>query len=290
MTLGAQPILETISSGATGDATLRIEADTDNNNDGDNSWIELLQDAGAHGAYIGFNQNWGGSYSQPDNLFRIVTRSNGTNDYDNFVIVPGSGNVGIGTDNPSKMLDIRGDVALNNYAIFSQGGSSISFGNTGIGVNNENKDIGIDVASPGELEITRGGVHILGIGDKILIDREDTRNIGIGVNNPDSKLTVKGDIHAQEVKVDLNGAIAPDFVFEENYHLPTLGELKEFIAQNKHLPDIPSGEQMNKVGFELKAMDLLLLRKIEELTLYVIDLKEENDAMKREIDQLKGKQ
>ena len=154
MTLGAQPILETISSGATGDATLRIEADTDNNNDGDNSWIELLQDAGAHGAYIGFNQNWGGSYSQPDNLFRIVTRSNGTNDYDNFVIVPGSGNVGIGTDNPSKMLDIRGDVALNNYAIFSQGGSSISFGNTGIGVNNENKDIGIDVASPGELEIT----------------------------------------------------------------------------------------------------------------------------------------
>src|SRR5690606_26919774 len=93
-----QENIEVISSGTSGDAILKIEADTDNNNEGDNPRIELRQDGGLHGAYIGFSSDWGGSY-QPDNLFRIGTRSGGIDDFSRFVINPNNGYTGIGTNN-----------------------------------------------------------------------------------------------------------------------------------------------------------------------------------------------
>lgn len=100
-------------------------------------------------------------------------------------------------------------------------------------------------------------------------------NVGIGTTTPDSKLTVKGNIHTQEVKVDLLGSVAPDYVFEKDYPLTSLEELKSYIDQNKHLPEIPSAKEMEEEGINLKEMNLLLLKKVEELTLYVIEQNEE---------------
>ncbi len=98
-------------------------------------------------------------------------------------------------------------------------------------------------------------------------------NVGIGVTTiyPDEKLTVKGKIHAQEVRVDLNGSVAPDYVFEENYNLKSLQEIETYINKNKHLPEVPSAKEMETDGVYLKKMNLLLLKKIEELTLYLIE-------------------
>ncbi|MCF6297575.1 MAG: tail fiber protein [Flavobacteriaceae bacterium] len=95
-------------------------------------------------------------------------------------------------------------------------------------------------------------------------------NLGIGTTSPDEKLTVKGKIHAQEIKVSLNGAIVPDYVFEKNYDLKSLDEIDQYIKQYKHLPEIPSAKEMEKEGLHLKIMNLSLLKKIEELTLYAI--------------------
>ncbi len=111
--------------------------------------------------------------------------------------------------------------------------------------------------------------------------------LGIGTENPDNLLTVKGVIHTQEVRVDLNGACAPDYVFENNYELISLNQLKEYINDNKHLPEVPSADEMDKSGVNLKEMTLLLLQKIEELTLYTIEQNEQIEALQREIKNLK---
>ena len=99
-------------------------------------------------------------------------------------------------------------------------------------------------------------------------------SVGIGLDNPaavDAKLTVKGRIHAQEVLVDLQGAAAPDYVFENTYDLAPLSEVEAYVQKHKHLPEIPAGCDLERDGVELREMNLLLLKKVEELTLYLIE-------------------
>lgn len=105
-------------------------------------------------------------------------------------------------------------------------------------------------------------------------------NLGIGTIFPDAKLAVKGTIHSQEVKVDMLGSMVPDYVFSNNYQLPTLTEVKTYIDQHKHLPEVPSAKEMEANGVNLGEMNMLLLKKIEELTLYVIELKREMNDLK----------
>lgn len=97
-----------VSSATSGDSVLKIESDTDNNNESDNPRIELRQDGGLHGAGIGFNSDWGGT--SPDNLFRIVTRDSGIDDYNSFVINPMNRRVGIGTSDPDSKLSVNGNI------------------------------------------------------------------------------------------------------------------------------------------------------------------------------------
>ncbi len=104
-------------------------------------------------------------------------------------------------------------------------------------------------------------------------------NVGIGTATPDAKLTVNGTIHAKEVLIDLNGPLA-DYVFEPGYALPALSDVKQYIQENKHLPDIPSATQVEQEGMSVGEMQNLLLQKIEELTLYTIELKEEIERLK----------
>lgn len=122
---------------------------------------------------------------------------------------------------------------------------------------------------------------------------EKDGKIGIGTTNPDELLTVKGKIHTQEVLVDLDGAVAPDYVFENyfngisemmpEYSLITLEELEAFLKENYHLPNVPSAETMRTEGISLKEMNLILLQKIEELTLYTLQQQKEIDALKEKI-------
>jgi hypothetical protein len=98
-------------------------------------------------------------------------------------------------------------------------------------------------------------------------------NVGIGTTAPDEKLTVKGKIHAEEVRVDLN-VPGPDYVFKENYQLKSLSEIQAFIKENKHLPEIPSAKEMEEKGINLSEMNMLLLKKVEELTLYILKQEE----------------
>ena len=102
-----------------------------------------------------------------------------------------------------------------------------------------------------------------------------TGNVAVGRTTVPSgyKLAVDGHVRAREVRVDQD--TWPDYVFKEDYDLPTLDEIQEHIQKYGHLPNIPSAEEVRTNGVELGEMNRLLLEKIEELTLHIIQLKKE---------------
>jgi hypothetical protein len=123
-------------------------------------------------------------------------------------------------------------------------------------------------------------------------------NVGIGTNDSKGyKLAVNGSVIATSVTVKLYSNW-PDFVFEEKYQLRPITEIDAYIKQNRHLPDVPTAAEVEKNGVNLGGISSLLLKKIEELTLYLIDkdkqLKEQQDkiaaleAQRKEIDELKA--
>jgi hypothetical protein len=116
-----------------------------------------------------------------------------------------------------------------------------------------------NVESTGRLMITGQGNHYINGG-----------NVGIGISNPAEKLSVNGNIRAKEVKVE--AANWPDYVFEEGYKVGTLQELESYIKANKHLPDMPSAKEIDVQGLQLGEMVKMQQKKIEELTLQLIEL------------------
>lgn len=115
-------------------------------------------------------------------------------------------------------------------------------------------------------------------GDNIYYN--NSGNVGIGTSAPSTALTVNGEILAREVEVV--SSIASDFVFEPDYELMPLTDLEIYLKQNKHLPKIPSAQDFAKTGQDLAKMQDLLLMKIEELTLYIIDLKRQLEEAKKQ--------
>lgn len=100
------------------------------------------------------------------------------------------------------------------------------------------------------------------------------------ISKNDYRLFVEKGILAEKVKVALaNSADWADYVFEKDYKLKTLSEVEAFIKKNKHLPDVPSAEKVVEEGIDVAKMNALLLQKIEELTLYVIELEKKYEAI-----------
>jgi hypothetical protein len=132
------------------------------------------------------------------------------------------------------------------------------------------------------------------VGTSNITTVQEYNHINIGKPEAPATLTVAGDIRAREVRVDINAGA--DFVFESDYSLLSLEELEQFITTNKHLPDIAPANEMEQNGIDMGEMQIKLLQKIEELTLYIIEqnkrMQEQDKKMQKletEIEAIKNK-
>ena len=197
-----------------------------------------------------------------------------------------NGHVGIGTTTPSQKLHVsEGHITIsgdNRYLyVMDTSGSAETLR---VGEVNELPGLystaTIGIRGDSGIKFSGDGGNVDTTPDMII---DPLGKVGIGTTSPDEKLTVKGTIHTEEVRVDLN-VPAPDYVFEPDYKLRSLKDTETYINKNKHLPEIPSAKEMEANGVELGDMNMLLLKKIEELTLYTIEqdktLKEQQELLK----------
>lgn len=108
-------------------------------------------------------------------------------------------------------------------------------------------------------------------------------NFGIGTTNPLYKLDVRGTIRADEIIV--NQVSGADFVFDKSYILRPLSEVKEYVQQNQHLPEIPSAEEMQEKGVNINELQMQLLQKVEELTLYILQQEQRIQELEKQLNQ-----
>ncbi|WP_195760066.1 hypothetical protein [Flavobacterium sp. LC2016-23] len=184
-----------------------------------------------------------------------------------------NGNLSIGVTNPLNTFEVKVPTSTGTS---SSDGIAIHDGATNrLGIN-----IGINTAGEySYLQAVKGG-----IGQKNIAINPIGGNVGIGTTNPTAKLTVAGDIASREVKVTVDAGA--DFVFENNYNLPSLDTVDQYIKENKHLPEIASADEMKKDGINLSEMNIKLLQKIEELTLYTIEQQKNTEKLTKVIETL----
>ncbi|GAA4163220.1 hypothetical protein GCM10022217_31930 [Chryseobacterium ginsenosidimutans] len=201
----------------------------------------------------------------------------GTNNTERMRIAA-NGNIGIGTSAPAAKLHVYQEP--NSQPIDAM---TIDVGSFGNPTNADNSHF--------------FRVRDIGAGGNIPFIIKGNGNVGIGSANPDAKLAVRGLIHANEVKVDLN--VPADYVFQKyytgtsalkpEYTIPTLEDVEKFTKENNHLPNIPSAKEIQEKGLNVGEMSNLLLQKIEELTLYTIEQNKLIKEQQKRIEALENK-
>ena len=164
---------------------------------------------------------------------------------------------------------------------------SINFNTSWTALNNSGSDVSVTDLHPmtDQWNVYTGNLTV-GTSAHIALHAKSNGYVGIGTRNPTERLSVKGKIRAQEVKVEADNNINwPDYVFSKDYKLPSLSEVEKHIHEKGHLPEVPSAKEVEKEGIALGANQALLLKKIEELTLYLIELKHEVNKQKMKNDE-----
>lgn len=184
-----------------------------------------------------------------------------------------SGKVGIGTSAPQAKLHISdGDLLLQNPV----GGYPRLWLKDHTGAYTLKLDYNSLIGTGSDMLIRTAS-------NKNIILNDTGGNVGIGTLTTGSyRLAVEGKIGAREVNVTTSAW--SDYVFKEDYSLRSIYDVEKFIEKNHHLPEVPSENEVLANGQNLGEMNAILLKKIEELTLYIIDQQKQIDALKSKVD------
>ena len=230
---------------------------------GDSGYVTI----GASGQAMEFNTNkskfvlnkpmysfdvysYNGIFASPDSVDLYFK----TNNKIRMTILESNGNVGIGTTIPKGRLHVdKGHLRIGN-------GTSESSRSANVLLFGDNTHVQIGEWQADNMLSFQANTYNF-----------TTGNVGIGTTSPSYKLDVNGTIRANEIIVNTTGA---DFVFAEDYQLRPLSEVKAFIKENKHLPEIKSAQEMQENGVGVNELQTQLLQKIEELTLYILQQEE----------------
>jgi len=255
-------LLTNTSTGATSYDGLKLES---NNNNG----ILRLQEAGELSLLV---QNYGIRIKQDGNLKFDKLAGTG----ERILITDAQGNISATETN--SFADNLGDHTATESLKMKE--FNISF--------NPIEEFNISQSGGGPIikmyskdaSSKSGGISIIsyGTGTIRFTNWDGTNWSSLMSIKQDGNVKVKGKIFATEIEVLAN--VYPDFVFENNYKLMPITELEKYIAKHNHLPEVPTSEDVAKNNMKLGEMNVLLLKKVEELTLYIIDLQKQIDELK----------
>ncbi len=222
----------------------------------------------------------------------------------NLTPIP-SGNVGIGVSTPLEKLEVNGNFRLSNS-------SGISTIKTGLLSNELNLYVANDaIDSPTYIEMKNNGngegnLKLAGTSVDFYYNTNNTSRgdygmslkstgqlvignvAGLDTDSDVYKLFVEKGIRTELLRVDLQGDWS-DYVFEDDYELKSIAEVQDYVKTYKHLPGMPSAAEVGEKGINVAEMDALLLRQLEEIWLHLMELQEENEALKAEVEHLKSK-
>jgi hypothetical protein len=202
---------------------------------------------------------------------------------------PPDARVGIRTQHPDAVLQVNGNAHFNKEAWFDShvlvkdylkvGGASIWLGNADQSTGSDNNiyATGGDLFLQSNNNLTHTRINAFNSGSVVIGN----------IPSPEHKLEVAGTIRACKLIAEANAWC--DYVFDPSYQLRSLYDVKSFIQKNHHLPEVPSTKEIEETGVDVVEMETILLKKVEELTLYMIELNEKNDKLQKEIEELKLK-
>lgn len=281
----------------------KLEINTTSSNDGiylrnsTTGFLKMMPNTMAVGAFNPLTQAGDGGI-----IFGSTQQTSGSNTTFGFVLAPWhhsafgmrmdtAGNIGINKATPTAPLDVNGNIKTTGFILstgaatgkilvsndangtaswqsFAGSGWSLS-GNTGI--NPSTTFIGTTDNQPVIIKSNNT--------ERLRVDGNGRVGIGTtGTSDTAYKLFVETGIRTRKIKVDVT--TWSDYVFNDNYRLPTLAEVQAYINQHKHLPDVPSAADVEKNGINVGDNQAVLLKKIEELTLYVIEQQKQIDELK----------
>jgi hypothetical protein len=217
------------------------------------------------------NHQESGSFTLINNGLGLRLEENGNisvGDNSNaYFSVNTDGNVGIGTDEPVAKLEVKGILSDFNYLIGLEQGYGIFSDNIGNGIGGETR---LWFNTPNNGSIVFGPRSSENNLNNIRFRAQKSRFEG--------NLEVVGSATVCQIVVEPIGWC--DYVFEDDYELMELSDLELFVKSNKHLPDVPSEAEIFESGIDVAEMNMMLLEKVEELTLYIIQLQKEVEALK----------
>jgi hypothetical protein len=239
------------------------------------------------GTHLIYNSDHGvidwGNGTQGDLHFRKLSTQGNIGGYTELVTFMQNGSVGVGTTGPIAKLEVRETSADAEMLVSSYNGSVNRAAKMWVGNNQLSYGFGIDNNNIGHIWLDRTSpipiISFQGYGSPATVQAWIGAQKPVSVHS-DFKFAVAGKLLAKSIYVNADPLLWPDYVFAENYKLMPLEELEAFYKANKHLPEVPTAKDVKTEGDNLLITDMAILKKVEELTLYIVELKKEINELK----------